>query len=151
MTDRRKFPHILIGKSRKFLPILLIGMIYRTCLNIHPLHNQPKKLLEQVKGQIPLRYHQYRTVRIASPQGESGKAGKPLNRRGVSALNINQNISIEQIHLNFLGTRSGLRLMTQLPGVDLADSSVRFNGLELLAWGFNPRWISNAASRWDGI
>jgi hypothetical protein len=26
-----------------------------------------------------------------------------------------------------------------------------YNGLELLAWGFNPRWVRNAAGRWHVI
>jgi hypothetical protein len=41
-TDGGKFPHILIGKSRKFLPILLIGPIDRTVLNIPQLKIRPK-------------------------------------------------------------------------------------------------------------
>jgi hypothetical protein len=35
--------------------------------------------------------------------------------------------------------------------IDLEAILVRFNGLELLAWGFNPRWARNAAGRWDVI
>jgi hypothetical protein len=32
-----------------------------------------------------------------------------------------------------------------------ANSSVRFNGLELLALGLNPRWTCNAAGHWDRV
>jgi hypothetical protein len=41
-TDGGILPHILIGKSRKFLPILIMGAIDRTVLNIPPRKIRPK-------------------------------------------------------------------------------------------------------------
>jgi hypothetical protein len=60
-TDGRKFPCILIGESRNFLPILLIGVIDRMFLNILPIQNPPKNLLEQIKDQIWLKHYSHRT------------------------------------------------------------------------------------------
>jgi hypothetical protein len=50
-----------MGKSRNFLPILLIGAIDRIFLNILPMQNLPKRLLELVKDQIRLKHYFYRT------------------------------------------------------------------------------------------
>jgi hypothetical protein len=63
-TDGRKFPYILISsidELRKILLILLMGVINRMLLNILPMQNPPKKLLEQVKDQIQLKHYPYRT------------------------------------------------------------------------------------------
>jgi hypothetical protein len=44
-----------------FLTILPIGVIDRTFLNILPMQNPPKKLLEQLKGRIQLKHYSNRT------------------------------------------------------------------------------------------
>jgi hypothetical protein len=50
-----------LSRIIRFLTILPIGVIDRMFLNILPMPNPPKKLLEQVKDQIRLKYYSYRT------------------------------------------------------------------------------------------